>query len=163
MNVARAGTRVAGGWVAGVALAAAGAACLSTSVRLREALVGLPGRELRQCLGSPLDVAEQGGTEVARYRWADLVEQRSAFGGAERIDTYTKDRVRDWPVDGRSEEDRKKLGRRGRLGYCELRFALREGAVQSVEAEARSTQGINLDSECLLRARECVPREKLFR
>jgi hypothetical protein len=153
-------------WILGLSLGLSlvvAAACLSsTSNRLREALVGLPGRELRQCLGSPLDVSEQDGTEVARYRWAEQVARQTTFGGAERIDTLTRDSVRDWPVDGRSEEDRKKLGRRGRLGFCELRFALRDGAVQAVEAEARSTVGINLDSECLLRARECVPREKLF-
>jgi hypothetical protein len=158
------GNRAGRRWILGLSIAAAAAAaCLtSTSNRLREALVGLPGRELRQCLGSPLDVSEQDGTEVARYRWAEQVERPSAFGGAERIDTLTRDKVRDWPVDGRSEEDRKKLGRRGRLGFCELRFALRDGTVQAVESEARSTVGINLDAECLLRARDCVPREKLF-
>jgi len=162
--------RISSSWIARSCLATVCAVgCVATSARLREALIGVPGLELRQCIGAPLEVIEQGDTEIARYRWAEQVEARSIFGAAERVETYDRDRqriqdrVRDWPVDGRSEEDRKRLGRRGRLGFCELRFALQGGKVRSVEAEGRSSQGVNLDAECLLRARDCVPREKLFR
>jgi hypothetical protein len=153
------------------------AACSSfgtTSARLKQKLVGVTGLELRQCIGVPTDTSEDGASEFLTYRFAVEDERPLDADSEERL------RRRGRPITGAEDtpsgvdgydpldpnsptiEDEMRSRRRGRpkLGYCELVFEMREGAVHGVEAEGRSSEGLNRDIDCLSRMRRCIPRDK---
>lgn len=146
----------------------------TTSARLKEKLVGVTGLELRQCIGVPTDTSMDGASEFLTYRFA-VEDERP-------LDADTEDRLRRRgrvnPVDGvpsgtdsidpldpnspTIEDEMRAERRRGRpkLGYCELVFEMRDGAVRGVEAEGRSADGLNRDIDCLVRTRRCIPKDK---
>jgi hypothetical protein len=158
-----------------LAVFAACSAFGTTSARLKQKLVGVTGLELRQCIGVPTDTSQDGASEFLTYRFAvederpldadteEKLRRRGrggVYGGDEvpsGVDGYD-------PLDPNSPtiEDEMRSRRRGRpkLGYCELVFEMREGAVHGVEAEGRSSEGLNRDIDCLSRMRRCIPRDK---
>jgi len=155
-------TAVGGFLLALVACSALG----TTSAQLKKKLVGVSGLELRKCIGVPARTSVDGASEFLTYRWA-IEDQESAFVDPEE---RVRRRGRVNPIDGTPGSldpfdtsadpgDELRVPRRGRekLGYCELIFELREGHVHGVEAEGRTSEGLNRDTDCLVRTRRCIP------
>lgn len=145
--------------VAPVVLIACLSACLGSYSRAveetRAGLLGLEGRDLRNCLGVPTDFEIDGDLEHQTYRFErdDLWDDRigsGGIGGAE-IGRYP-------PVDRRYDPHEFPIDERDR-SYCQLDFELSEGRVTRVLAQGRTREGMNADASCMLRAQRCLPYE----
>ena len=111
----------------------------------RAGLVGLTGRELRRCLGAPMQVDVVGEVEQQSYRIERWEE--SSFSSSD-------------PWNARPGPGGMSPATRGDYpSFCQLDFELRDGAVAAVQAYGRDTQGMNADAACLLEARRCIPYE----
>jgi len=132
------------------------AACVGSYSRAVEetrlGLMGLSGRELRQCLGAPLEVDLRDGVERQTYRFErerEPWQMSTSSGGLPGpvVDT----RGASSGVGSAHEESPN--------GFCQLDFELREGGVTQVFARGRDAQGMNAAGACLLEARHCIPYE----
>ncbi len=118
----------------------------------RAGLLGLGGRDLRQCLGIPSDFYLDGEVEQQTYRFEHDDEPEAVYGSGGIGGTSVWGRTSSDPshdpvdraVDARNES------------YCQIDFELTSGQVTSVSAQGRTREGLNADSTCLLRARRCV-------
>jgi hypothetical protein len=115
-------------------------------------LIGLPARDLRECLGAPEHVEILGELEKQTYRFELVREGWSISSGS-----GMGGRV----VESRGAARRDGFGTSGAppKGWCELDFELRGGAVAGVAADGRDVQGMNAAGACMLEARRCIPYE----
>jgi len=119
----------------------------------REGLIGLAGRDLRECLGVPSDFVIDGDVEQQSYRFEHDDEREAALrtggiGGVVMGGSSPGDRsydTRGFPVDDSDKS------------YCQLDFELTNGLVTRVSAQGRTREGMNADTSCLLRAQVCLP------
>jgi len=119
----------------------------------RAKMIGLSGRDLRECLGVPTDFDREGGVEVLTYRWVLERDRPSAVrigsGGLGGIVVGRQDAGGGYdPLGFPRELDEKE--------FCELRFELEKGGVSKVTASGRDGVGQRSDGSCLMRARHCV-------
>lgn len=146
-----------GATVFGVALAGLALACIGSYSKAigetRAGVIGLTGKELRKCLGVPTDVAKDEELEIVTYRWESNSERAVTMGNGGILTGPIRQR-RPGPWDTR---DPGGWDKEWEEPFCELQFELQKGKVASVNAEGRSSEGLNRNGECLLRARPCVP------
>jgi hypothetical protein len=68
------------------------AACLTSFAQqaeeVRQGLIGFPARQLRGCIGLPLDVDVRGELEVQTYRWEDATQDRERIARSGYFDAY---------------------------------------------------------------------------
>ena len=119
----------------------------------RAKMIGLTGRELRQCLGVPTDFDREDEVEFLTYRWV-LERDRAGTahdgsGGVGGIVIGRQDAGGGYdPLGFPRELDEK--------AFCELRFELEKGGVTKVTASGTDDVGQRADGPCLMRARHCV-------
>jgi hypothetical protein len=119
----------------------------------RAKMIGLTGRELRQCLGVPTDFDREDDVELLTYRWVLERDRGNAVhvgsGGVGGIVIGRRDAGGGYdPLGFPRELDEKE--------FCELRFQLEKGGVTKVTASGRDDVGQRADGPCLMRARHCV-------
>ncbi len=147
--------------VAWRALRVAGFVCLTGCLdfhsraveETRTGLLGLEGRELRDCLGIVSDFEIDGDIERQTYRFerddpSDDGAGAGALGGVAIGGRPEVDRRHDphgFPID------------RPDQSYCQLDFELTRGRVTRVLAHGRTREGMNADATCMLRAQRCLP------
>ena len=130
-------------------------ACLGSYSRAveetRSGLLGLAGRDLRECLGVPSDFAIDGDVEQQSYRFEHDDPLDAVYGTGDVDGVFGSrgpgDRGYDpheFPVDDRD------------VSYCQLDFELTKGRVTRVIAQGRTREGMNADASCLLRAQPCL-------
>ena len=118
----------------------------------RAKLLGLAGRDLRECLGVPSDFEIVGDVEQQSYRFEHADEREAAYrtgdiGGGVIGARGPGDRAyepRGFHVDDHDPS------------YCQLDFELTGGRVTRVSAQGRTREGMNADASCLLRAQPCL-------
>ena len=133
---------------------------------LRAGLVGVPARDLRACIGVPIDVNVDGETEYLTYRWVEEPEDeedpfpsRSPFPEIPRGPDVGRPGSRAETLDPELRRDGQRRIPRG-VRFCELVFEIEEGRVRNVEVEGRRASGLRDDLDCISKARSCVPDER---
>ena len=119
----------------------------------RAGLLGIAGRDLRECLGVPSDFQIDGDVEQQSYRFEHADEREMAYrtgdiGGGAIRGRGPGDRAYDPRGFHKDDDD---------PSYCQLDFELTQGRVTRVSAQGRTREGMNADASCLLRAQPCLP------
>jgi hypothetical protein len=118
----------------------------------RAGLVGLSGRDLRECLGVPSDFVIDGDVEQQSYRFEHDDELETVYGAGGSRGVLIGSRTpgdRSYDPHGFPVIDRDP-------SYCQLDFELSKGRVTRVSAQGRTPEGMNADASCLLRAQPCL-------
>jgi len=143
--------------------------CASRGERLeeaRQALIGLPAKELNRCVGIPGDTHVEGDTEYLTYRFEEQAPEADPFdrlNRADPLDRYPGLKVPGGDIDPRRPRERPPgPSEPGVIGvaYCELVFEVRGGEVRNVEVDSRLASGLRNDLECLRVTRRCGVRAR---
>src|SRR5882672_9389872 len=142
-----------------VAAALALAACAGSYERAidetRAELIGLTGRDLRQCLGVPTDFDREDGVEYLTYRWVFKPQQPMGVttgigsGGIGGIVVGRQDAGGGYDPLGFPRDPSEQ-------STCQIVFELEKGAVTRVTAHGETETGLESDGKCLMRARRCT-------
>jgi hypothetical protein len=121
----------------------------------RAELIGLSGRDLRQCLGVPTDFDREDGVEYLTYRWVFKPQQPMGVttgigsGGIGGIVIGRHDAGGGYDPLGFPREPAEQ-------STCQIVFELMKGAVTRVTAHGETEVGNKSDGRCLMRARRCT-------
>lgn len=121
----------------------------------RAELIGLTGRDLRQCLGVPTDFDREDGVEYLTYRWVFKPQQPMGVttgigsGGIGGIVVGRQDAGGGYDPLGFPRDPSEQ-------STCQIVFELQKGAVTHVSAHGENEVGNKSDGRCLMRARRCT-------
>jgi hypothetical protein len=121
----------------------------------RAELIGLTGRDLRQCLGVPTDFDREDGVEYLTYRWVFKPQQPMGVttgvgsGGIGGIVVGRQDAGGGYDPLGFPRDPSEQ-------STCQIVFELQKGAVARVTAHGETEVGTKSDGRCLMRASRCT-------